>query len=108
MVTASIITLLHVLIKVARIVDIPSIMAYRDHAEAPDGILDHTAGEIEMHPVVIGVETADVSPPKITFWDEGASVMERELEEVYAAYGQHPNFRGFFVHHYGSYLDLAP
>lgn len=93
---------------VARLVDTPSIMAYRDHAEAPDGILDHTAGEIEMHPAVIGVETADVSPAKITFWDEGYYAMERELEEVYAAYGAHPNFRGFFIHDYDAYQGLMP
>ncbi|MBM6385017.1 MAG: fibronectin type III domain-containing protein [Paenibacillus sp.] len=97
--------------------DYISIMDYRDTADGSAGIIAGAAGELayadqigKPNSVVIGVETLDIAnsgdPETITFWEEGRSHMEAELDKVYTAYGQNSAFGGIAVHHYDSYRAL--
>ncbi|WP_336780470.1 Ig-like domain-containing protein [Paenibacillus illinoisensis] len=97
--------------------DYISIMDYRDTADGTAGIIAGAAGELayadqigKPNSVVIGVETLDIAnsgdPETITFWEEGRSHMEAELDKVNTAYGQSSAFGGIAVHHYDSYRAL--
>jgi hypothetical protein len=87
------------------------VMAYRDHAEGVDGIIDLSATEAALaasmgRQFVIGVETGAVSPGKVTFAEEGEQFMENELDLVEAEFATNPAFAGFAIHHYASYRTL--
>ncbi|MCR2805241.1 CBM96 family carbohydrate-binding protein [Paenibacillus soyae] len=97
--------------------DYISIMDYRDSADGSAGIIAGAAGEIayaaligKPDSVVIGVETLDIAnsgdPETISFWEEGRTHMEAELDKVYAAFGEDSTFGGIAVHHYDSYRLL--
>ncbi|MBE1444628.1 Ig-like domain-containing protein [Paenibacillus sp. OAS669] len=93
--------------------DYISIMDYRDTADGSAGIIAGAQGEIDYadaigkpHSVVIGVETLDIAnsgdPETITFREEGRTVMEAELDKVYAVYNNRASFGGIAMHHYDS------
>ncbi len=94
-------------------VDRVAVMAYRDHAQPPDGIIDLVYNEMVTAAsygkrVVIGVETnCGLSPEKITFCEEGAAALETALQAVYATYGTHPAFDAFAIHDYVGYQALV-
>jgi len=92
----------------SRIVDVVHVMAYRDTALGTDGILEHFAGEEATGPCILAVETSPVTPEKITFWEEGESEMELQLERVSREYRRSRTFLGFAIHDYASYRSLAP
>ena len=84
------------------------VMAYRDHAEGIDGIIDLSSTEASLaasmgRRFVIGVETGFVGLDKVTFAEEGGAEMEEELLLVESAFGSTPGFGGFAIHHYASY-----
>ncbi|OZB95269.1 Ig-like domain-containing protein [Paenibacillus sp. XY044] len=98
--------------------DYISIMDYRDQADGSAGIIEQARGEIEYadqigkpNSVVIGVETIDVAdggdPEAISFYEEGRTYMESELNKVYAAFEGDPAFGGIALHHYGN-LRILP
>jgi len=87
------------------------VMAYRDRADGSDGILRHTVGEIVAgaaadKSVMIGVQTAADELDKLTFYEEGAAAMERELDAVRQALTGAAGFGGIAVHHLDSYRRL--
>jgi hypothetical protein len=89
------------------------IMAFRDSAEGHDGIIYHTQREVDYaqgvsKKVVVGVETNEVEPEKVTFFEEGAEVMEGELVLVKQHYQSDEAFRGIAIHDYAGYRVLAP
>lgn len=89
------------------------LMDYRDFAEGTDGIIDHAQDEMDYaqsitKKVVIGVETNDVEPEKVTFFEEGEAVMESELALVEQHYQTSSAFHGFAIHDYSGYRTLAP
>lgn len=89
------------------------VLAYRDFAAGPDGIIEHTRTEMELaaeadKPVIVGVETAPAGLDKITFAEEGTDEMEAQLALVIAEYQSVSAFDGVAIHHYGTYLTLAP
>lgn len=97
--------------------DYISIMDYRDTADGSAGIIAGAAGEIayaerigKPNSVVIGVETLDIAnsgdPETISFWEEGRTHMEAELDKVYASFDASSAFGGIAVHHYDSYRML--
>lgn len=94
-------------------VDRITIMAYRDHAQPPDGIIDHVQNEITYATdvgkrVVIGVETnCGLFPEKITFCEEGLTAMENAFQSVRAVYAASPAFDNFAVHDYRGYQALV-
>ena len=73
----------------------------------------HTVGEIvagatAKRPVVISVQTAADELDKLTFYEEGAAVMERELDALREAPSDIPGFGGTAVPHFDSYRRLRP
>lgn len=91
------------------------ILDYRDSAEGNDGIIHHAQDEMDYaqsiaKEVVIGVETNDVAPEpeKVTFFEEGETVMEEELALVEQQYQTSSAFGGFAIHDYSGYRALAP
>ncbi|MCP4540491.1 MAG: hypothetical protein GY832_25415 [Chloroflexi bacterium] len=89
------------------------IMDYRDFAEGNDGIIYHAQDEMDYaqgigKEIIIGVETNDIEPEKITFFEEGETVMENELAFVKQHYQTSSAFRGLAIHDYSGYYALAP
>ena len=89
------------------------VMAYRDHAEGVDGIVDLAGFEVALGSqmskrVVVGVETGVASIDKVTFQEEGLAVMAVELAKVEAAFASAGGYGGVAIHHYASYLTLNP
>ncbi|MBI5361695.1 MAG: hypothetical protein HZA53_00860 [Planctomycetes bacterium] len=92
------------------LVDTTVLLENRDHALGTDGILAHSQGELATGPCILGVETQDLgtSGNALTFWEEGRAAMERQLALVTFARLNNPNLRGFAIHHYASFVNLAP
>lgn len=99
------------------ITDYISIMDYRDTADGSAGIIAQAQHELAYAnsigkplSVVIGVETKDLSgtgdPETVTFWEEGRTHLEAELDKVYAAFTTDPAFAGVALHHYDSLRAL--
>jgi hypothetical protein len=88
------------------------IMAYRDHAQGIDGIIEHSATEANMAAAsgkqfIVGVETGFVGLDKVSFAEEGMAAMEAELSLVESAYAGNAAYGGIAIHHYGSYSTMA-
>ena len=89
------------------------VMAYRDHADGVDGIIDLATTEAALassmgRDFVIGVETGFVGLDKVSFAEEGQMAMEQELSLVEAEFTSTPGFGGVAIHHYGAYSSMAP
>ncbi|MYL32477.1 hypothetical protein GLW08_06865 [Pontibacillus yanchengensis] len=97
-----------------------AIMAYRDFAEGRDSILYHS--ETEMNYInevqyardigtkaIIGVETQYLEPyEKVSFFEEGESYMDQELEIVDDFYSDNSGYGGQAIHKYQSYRSMKP
>lgn len=93
-------------------VDGVAVMAYRDTADGPNGIITLAGYEVGLgtssgKQVVIGVETAPNFYDHVTFYEEGAATMETELAKVSAAWSGESGYWGNAIHHYDSYLNLG-
>jgi len=91
--------------------DYVAIMDYRNHAEGSDGILAHAAEELayaDAHgkTVVIGLETGDAEPAKVTFHGLGPAVLDREMNRAERQFRTSPSFRGFALHHLRTWMRL--
>lgn len=89
------------------------VMAYRDHAEGVDGIVDLAGFEVALGSqmskrVVVGVETGVASIDKVTFQEEGLVVMAAELAKVEAAFTGASGYGGVAIHHYAAYSTMIP
>ena len=93
---------------VADTADIVCIMDYRDFAEGPDGLIQHAANEVAYGPAWIAVETMNVPPEKITFYEEGEAYMEGELDTLHDAYADDANYNGIVIHYFQPYKKMAP
>jgi len=94
------------------IYDYVAIMDYRNVAEGPDGIVSHAQDELDYadrmnKKVMIGVETLQTTPAKVTFFGKGGKYFEAQLALAEAAMTQHRSFGGFVVHHLKSYRVLV-
>ncbi len=94
-------------------VDGIAVMAYRDTAQGPNGIIrlaeyEVAAGSAAGKSVTIGVETAPNRYDHVTFHEEGSAVMESVLVELVAEWGTSSGYWGNAIHHYGSYVGLKP
>lgn len=99
--------------EVIRRVDGIAVMAYRDTADGPNGIItlagyEVAAGSLAGKSVTIGVETAANSLDHVTFYEEGNAEMEAVLANVASEWSTSSGYWGNAIHHYGSYLELAP
>ncbi|WP_432889717.1 hypothetical protein ACQPYH_11040 [Kribbella sp. CA-245084] len=97
--------------------DLTDYVALMDYTETATGIVSRAEHEIayaasigKPQSVVIGVESKDLSgtsdPETVTFYEEGRTYMEAELDKVYAAEAGSSAFAGIAMHHYGSLLLL--
>ncbi|MGC1454191.1 MAG: hypothetical protein WA946_03270, partial [Nitrospirota bacterium] len=94
------------------IYDYVAIMDYRNVAEGPDGILSHAQDELDYadrmnKKVMIGVETLETTPAKVTFFGKGGKYFEAQLAVAESAMTRHRSFGGFVVHHLRSYRVLV-
>jgi hypothetical protein len=93
--------------------DDPVLMDYRNHAEAPDGIIDHAQASIDYASrtgkrVAIGVETGcQATPPKVTFCGKSAADLEAQLGVTAQHYAGARGFAGFAIHDYKGYQSLG-
>lgn len=90
-----------------------TIMAYRDKAVGPNGIIELAKYEMNLAAslnkgVTIAVETMNLgsSDGFLTFYEEGQNAMDQELALVSDAYKDYSSFKGVAVHHVGSWMEL--
>jgi len=90
-----------------------AIMAYRDHASGSNGSIEVSQKEMDYAAahklnvgIWVGMETGNVQPASITFYNKTNTDLERALGEVDAAFHSVPNFRGTAIHHWKSYREL--
>lgn len=88
------------------------VMAYRDVAAGPDGIIQSAAGEVALatglgKTAIVGVQTAADALDKLTFFEEGRRALQRETALVAQALGAQAGFGGLAVHHYTAYRVLG-
>lgn len=96
---------------VQSVLDTIVLMDYRDKADGRDGILRHAEDELRWAAahgkrVVIGLETGDSEPSKVTFRQEGNAALSRELEKVEKALAGNRAFAGFAIHHLDTWMKL--
>ena len=94
------------------IYDYVAIMDYRNVAEGSDGIVSLAQDELDYadrinKKVMIGVETLETTPAKVTFFGKGDNYFETQLALAESAMAQHRSFGGFVVHHLKSYRILV-
>jgi hypothetical protein len=89
------------------------IMAYRNFTEGEDGIVQHVQNEIKFAhsyiprvKIIIGQETSDVKPKKITYFDKDFNSMVDELKKVGLTFENYSNFAGFAFNNANSFLEL--
>jgi len=92
--------------------DYVAIMDDRNFAEGRDRIIAHARDEIEHanaagRKVVLGVETLDTTPPKVTFFGKSAAELEEQLALTERAFRPDPSFAGFAIHHLAPYRALV-
>lgn len=100
---------------VERVLDIADgvvVMAYRDVAAGPDGIIAHSQFEIAAAAergklAIVGVETGAAELDKVSFLEEGEAYMNGELNTVESTLGGAAGYGGIAIHHYGSYSSLG-
>lgn len=94
------------------IYDYVAIMDYRNYAEGSDSIISHAWDELKygdlIHKkVMIGVETLETTPAKVTFFGKGNKYFEKQLELTESAIRRHLSFGGFVIHHLRPYRILV-
>ena len=88
--------------------DATTVMAYRDSGSE---VIDVARREVRIgsrlgKPTTIGVETGDVDPASITFFEEGFNALVDALVEVRSEFSNDPGFGGTAVHDHGSLDSL--
>jgi hypothetical protein len=98
---------------VAHIVDWFGLMAYRNKASGPDGILAHSEPDIAVMEKLgkkawIGVETGPNrgdDPPKITFRNRPVAEFDAEIKEVESKMAGQKGYGGLLIHSYELYRE---
>lgn len=91
-----------------------SVMAFRDTAEGPNGIVSISREEIAYadelgKPILISVEMKESHEgDHITFYEEGAAYMEEELAKLHQLLQNSPSFSGIVVHAYDYWKNAKP
>ncbi|HUI45907.1 MAG TPA: hypothetical protein VL122_08020 [Nitrospirota bacterium] len=98
--------------RIQDIYDYVALMDYRNVAEGPDGIVSLAQDELDYadrieKKVMIGVETLETTPAKVTFYGKGEKYFETQLALAESAMTRHRSFGGFVVHHLKSYRVLV-
>lgn len=92
--------------------DYVAVMDYRNRAEGPDGIIAHAREEIAYgsahgKSVLLGLETGDAEPAKVTFRLRGAEAMAQEMATTERAFAHKQAFSGFAIHHLRTWMELV-
>jgi hypothetical protein len=93
--------------------DAVTIMAYRDTAAGPNGMVELSRTEVELaarygKEIQIAAETgASSEAAYITFYEEGTAKMEEQLSLVRDAYSSRSHV-SIAVHHLQSWMDMKP
>lgn len=89
------------------------IMAYRNFAEGTDGIVEHVQNEISFSrqytpriKMIIGQETSDVKPQKITYFGKPFDAMLEEVKKVGLKFENSLNVTGFAFNNADSFLEM--
>lgn len=85
--------------------DSVAVMAYRDVADGEDGIIKISQNEVEFAEIcgkriTVAVETKNISPDKITFYEEGEIVMKEEIGKVESYFKRYDSFDTVGIHDY--------
>ena len=104
------VTLLHA---VANIVDEILLMSYRDTFEGGDGILSFIDNSLNIlidldKPFYLALETQNIDPVKITFFEEGRAALHSMIDQLDAHFADQGLYRGTAVHYLHPYLNLIP
>lgn len=97
--------------------DISDYISIMDYVDVGSRIIDDAQTEVNYansigkpESVIIGVETQAIErggdPEGITFWEEGRTYCESELQTVYNAYETNTAFGGIALHHYEDMREL--
>jgi hypothetical protein len=91
--------------------DYVAILDYRNHAQGPDGLIAHAREEIAYgtargRRVILGLETGEAEPAKVTFRHRGADAMAQEMAATERAFAPQAAFSGFAIHHLRPWLEL--
>ncbi|MGO0060100.1 hypothetical protein ACTID9_08845 [Brevibacillus fluminis] len=91
-----------------------TLMAYRNYAEGPNGIVDITqrvladANDRKKASVIVGVNILESKEgDNVSFHKQGTTEMERELSILQDALAQSPSFAGYAVHDYKSWRQAS-
>jgi hypothetical protein len=86
------------------------VMAYRNFTAGPDGSIEHVRREFDHASqagaacgIMVGQEFGQVYPKKLSFWWAGRAAFRQAAQEMAAAYGQRPQFRGISVNDMNAY-----
>lgn len=88
------------------------VMAYRDTASGDNGIINAVSQELALGKkynsnVIIAVETQKSDEGNyVSFYEEGSSLMYKELDKVYSVYKDNSSFGGFAIHNLTSWMNL--
>jgi hypothetical protein len=90
------------------------VMAYRNFTGGPDGSIEHVRREFDYASqagaacgIVVGQEFGQVYPEKLSFWWVGRAAFRQAVEEIAAAYGSRPQFRGISVNDMPAYQAVG-
>ena len=91
--------------------DYVAVMDYRNRADGPDGIIAHAREEIAYgtargKAVLLGLETGEAQPAKVTFRHRGPAALTREMATTEQAFIREKAFGGFAIHHLRTWLEL--
>ncbi len=92
--------------------DITDFIAIMDYTDSYSNAIAWAAGEVNYGSaagkyVVIAFETQKLNSPESTFYEEGATGLENAIQQVNNSFSLKLSFKGFAIHHYGSYKVLT-
>ncbi|KGP74702.1 hypothetical protein [Pontibacillus yanchengensis] len=96
---------------VIRNTDAVTILAYRNFVEGQNGIIPLIEHELEYahnmnKKVEVGVETKDMTPDYLTFFELGQNQMNNVFGKVATHYSNVFSFNGFAVHEFNSWQEI--
>lgn len=90
-----------------------AIMDYRNYTDGEDGAInliknefDYLASENKSVDIIIGQETTNVEPAKITFYGMSKSKLHKNMQLIYKQYASHSSMKGFAIHDLEGFLQL--
>ena len=96
-----------------RAVDGVAVLAYRDSAEGPNGIVELARPTMMIADsvgasVIVGLETHCVEPTHVTFCEEGLAVLFTESTRAESFLSPFSSFGGMAIHSWPAFQALAP